>query len=112
MNIYWFFAKCHSLLKDSGAAVQAITIADQRYSHYQKTLTSFSSISSRWLSPSLDEMNKQIKQQTDMVVHSVKDIGVHYARTLADWRERFVASWPEIDKVSLISAFIVYGCFT
>ncbi len=102
-----FFAKCKSLLKDSGAMlIQAITIADQRYSHYLKNSDFIQQyIFPGGCLPCLDEMNKQIKQQTDMVVHSVKDIGVHYARTLADWRERFVASWPEIDKVKFDQRF-------
>ncbi len=102
-----FFAKCQSLLKENGAMlIQAITIADQRYKHYLKNSDFIQQyIFPGGCLPCLDEMNKQIKLKTDMVVHSVKDIGVHYARTLADWRERFIASWPEIDKVKFDQRF-------
>ncbi len=95
-----FFKKCNELLKESGAMlIQAITIADQRYQHYLKNSDFIQQyIFPGGCLPCIDEMNKQIMQQSNMVVHSVKDIGVHYARTLADWRTRFIASWPEIDK--------------
>ena len=42
-------------------------------------------------------MSEQIKNNTDMVIHTVNDIGAHYARTLADWRTRFIQSWPDLD---------------
>ncbi|MFY8327399.1 class I SAM-dependent methyltransferase [Pseudoalteromonas sp. ZZD1] len=102
-----FFKKCNELLKDSGAMlIQAITIADQRYQHYLKNSDFIQQyIFPGGCLPCIDEMNKQIMQQSDMVVHSVKDIGVHYARTLADWRTRFIASWPEIDKVKFDQRF-------
>lgn len=102
-----FFKKCNDLLKDSGAMlIQAITIADQRYQHYLKNSDFIQQyIFPGGCLPCIDEMNKQIKQQSDMVVHSVKDIGVHYARTLADWRTRFIASWPEVDKVKFDNRF-------
>ncbi len=102
-----FFKKCNELLKDTGAMlIQAITIADQRYQHYLKNSDFIQQyIFPGGCLPCIDEMNKQIMQQSDMVVHSVKDIGVHYARTLADWRARFIASWPEIDKVKFDQRF-------
>ncbi|KPH62462.1 cyclopropane-fatty-acyl-phospholipid synthase [Pseudoalteromonas porphyrae] len=102
-----FFKKCNELLKESGAMlIQAITIADQRYKHYLKNSDFIQQyIFPGGCLPCIDEMNKQIKQQSDMVVHSIKDIGVHYARTLADWRSRFVASWPEIDKTKFDQRF-------
>ncbi|MGB6140594.1 MAG: cyclopropane-fatty-acyl-phospholipid synthase family protein [Pseudoalteromonas rhizosphaerae] len=102
-----FFKKCNDLLKDSGAMlIQAITIADQRYQHYLKNSDFIQQyIFPGGCLPCIDEMNKQIKNQSDMVVHSISDIGVHYARTLADWRTRFIASWPEIDKVKFDQRF-------
>ena len=102
-----FFKKCNDLLKESGAMlIQAITIADQRYKHYLKNSDFIQQyIFPGGCLPCIDEMNKQIKHQSDMVVHSVKDIGVHYARTLADWRTRFIASWPEIDKAKFDQRF-------
>jgi cyclopropane-fatty-acyl-phospholipid synthase len=94
-----FFSQCNSLLKPEGAMlIQAITIADQRYDHYLKNSDFIQQyIFPGGCLPSISEMNAQITSNTDMVVHTINDIGVHYARTLADWRERFIQSWPLLD---------------
>lgn len=102
-----FFKKCNDLLHDHGAMlIQAITISDQRYKHYLKNSDFIQQyIFPGGCLPCIDEMNKQVKEQSDMVIHSIKDIGVHYARTLGDWRTRFIANWPEIDKVKFDQRF-------
>ena len=94
-----FFTKCGELLKDDGAMlIQAITISDQRYQHYLKNSDFIQQyIFPGGCLPSLNEMSEQIKNNTDMNIHTINDIGAHYARTLADWRERFIASWPKLD---------------
>jgi len=95
-----FFSKCGELLKEDGAMlIQAITIGDQRYQHYLKNSDFIQQyIFPGGCLPSLNEMSEQIKYNTDMVIHTVNDIGTHYARTLADWRSRFIESWPELDR--------------
>jgi cyclopropane-fatty-acyl-phospholipid synthase len=95
-----FFTQCGELLKDNGAMlIQAITIGDQRYKHYLKNSDFIQQyIFPGGCLPSLNEMSEQIKNNTDMVIHTVKDIGAHYARTLADWRTRFIQSWPDLDR--------------
>jgi cyclopropane-fatty-acyl-phospholipid synthase len=95
-----FFSQCSALLKPEGAMlIQAITIGDQRYQHYLKNSDFIQQyIFPGGCLPSLHEMTEQIKDNTDMVIHTVTDIGMHYARTLADWRARFIASWPELDR--------------
>ncbi|WP_405597919.1 MULTISPECIES: class I SAM-dependent methyltransferase [unclassified Pseudoalteromonas] len=95
-----FFTQCGELLKDNGAMlIQAITIGDQRYKHYLKNSDFIQQyIFPGGCLPSLNEMSEQIKNNTDMVIHTVNDIGAHYARTLADWRTRFIQSWPDLDR--------------
>ncbi|MDN3392727.1 cyclopropane-fatty-acyl-phospholipid synthase family protein [Pseudoalteromonas sp. APC 3691] len=95
-----FFTQCGELLKDDGAMlIQAITIGDQRYKHYLKNSDFIQQyIFPGGCLPSLNEMSEQIKNNTDMVIHTVNDIGAHYARTLADWRIRFIKSWPDLDR--------------
>lgn len=95
-----FFSQCGELLKDDGAMlIQAITIGDQRYKHYLKNSDFIQQyIFPGGCLPSLNEMSEQIKNNTDMVIHTVNDIGAHYARTLADWRSRFIKSWPDLDR--------------
>ncbi|AOT10574.1 SAM-dependent methyltransferase [Pseudoalteromonas luteoviolacea] len=94
-----FFEKCSSLLKPNGVMlIQAITIACQRYHHYLKNSDFIQQyIFPGGCLPSITEMSKQICSSTDLVVHSVKDIGLHYAKTLFDWRERFDKAWPSLD---------------
>ncbi len=102
-----FFTKCGDLLKENGAMlIQAITISDQRYKHYLKNSDFIQQyIFPGGCLPSLNEMSEQIKNNTNMVIHSVNDIGAHYARTLADWRERFIQSWPELDRTKFDERF-------
>ncbi|MBL1384550.1 MAG: class I SAM-dependent methyltransferase [Colwellia sp.] len=102
-----FFTQCGSLLKEDGAMlIQAITISDQRYKHYLKNSDFIQQyIFPGGCLPSLNEMSEQIKNNTDMVIHTVSDIGTHYARTLADWRERFIKSWPDLDRTKFDDRF-------
>ncbi|MCQ8889952.1 cyclopropane-fatty-acyl-phospholipid synthase family protein [Pseudoalteromonas carrageenovora] len=102
-----FFTKCGDLLKENGAMlIQAITITDQRYKHYLKNSDFIQQyIFPGGCLPSLNEMSEQIKNNTNMVIHTVNDIGAHYARTLADWRERFIQSWPELDRTKFDERF-------
>ena len=94
-----FFKQCNSLLKEDGAMlIQAITIGDQRYQHYLKNSDFIQQyIFPGGCLPSINEMSEQIKNNTDMVIHTVSDIGAHYARTLADWRTRFIDNWHTLD---------------
>ncbi|WP_340679768.1 cyclopropane-fatty-acyl-phospholipid synthase family protein [Paraglaciecola sp.] len=95
-----FFKKCHSLLKDSGKMlIQAITIADSRYDQYRNSVDFIQRyIFPGGCLPSINVMAKHIAQQTDMVVESVSDIGLHYARTLHDWRVAFDKNWVNLNK--------------
>lgn len=94
-----FFTKCSELLKPDGAMlIQAITIACQRYTHYLKQSDFIQQyIFPGGCLPSVSEMTQQILRSTDMVVHELHDIGLHYARTLYDWRVRFEQAWPSLD---------------
>ncbi|QZO15494.1 SAM-dependent methyltransferase [Pseudoalteromonas piscicida] len=94
-----FFTKCNDLLKPTGAMlIQAITIACQRYQHYLKQSDFIQQyIFPGGCLPSVSEMSKQIVNSTDMVIHELHDIGLHYARTLYDWRVRFEKAWPSLD---------------
>ncbi|CCQ10892.1 Cyclopropane-fatty-acyl-phospholipid synthase [Pseudoalteromonas luteoviolacea B = ATCC 29581] len=94
-----FFQKCNSLLKESGVMlIQAITIADQRYEHYLKQSDFIQQyIFPGGCLPSVEQMAKHLKEQTDMVMHQLSDIGIDYAHTLRHWHQRFVDAWPRLD---------------
>lgn len=93
-----YFAKLSSLLKPDGLAlVQAITIADQRY---DRALASVDFIQ-RYIFPggflpSVAAIADRVARRTDLGIVHYEDIGLHYARTLQHWRERFFARLPQV----------------
>lgn len=86
-----YFAKCSDLLAPDGMmALQAITIPDQRYETYRKS-TDFiqKHIFPGGCLPSLEAMCAAVRKGTDMRISHLQDLAPHYARTLAEWRQRF-----------------------
>ena len=97
----WFdayFEKCASLLRADGVMLlQAITIADQRYESARRNVDFIK----RYIFPggglpSVGAIADRVARVTDMRMTHLEDIGVHYARTLSDWRDRF---FERIDRV-------------
>ena len=88
-----FFEKCSSLLQPHGEMLlQAITIADQHYEAYVRSVDFIR----RYVFPggcltSVTAMLALLTEATDMRLVHMEDIGPHYARTIALWRERFEA---------------------
>ncbi|WP_299006476.1 cyclopropane-fatty-acyl-phospholipid synthase family protein [uncultured Shewanella sp.] len=94
-----FFKTCSALLKPNGKMLlQSITIADQRYEQYRKGVDFIQKyIFPGGCLPSISEIAKHFSNHTDMVIHEINDIGLHYARTLNDWRVAFLANWSGLD---------------
>ncbi len=86
-----YFKKLEQLLKDDGRMlIQAITISDQRYDQYRKSVDFIQRyIFPGGCLPSVSEMTKHLKKQTSMTVTRLTDYGHHYAQTITDWTERF-----------------------
>jgi cyclopropane-fatty-acyl-phospholipid synthase len=93
-----FFEKCSSLLKPDGKMLlQAITINDQRYDEYRKSIDFINKyIFPGGCLPSIAVISQHVAQSTDMMIDNVQDIGLHYARTLHDWRVNFDNQWHDI----------------
>ena len=93
-----YFRKCSSLLKAGGQLlIQAITIADQRYERAKHDVDFIKRyVFPGGFLPSVTAMTATMTRQTDLRAIFVEDIGLHYARTLHDWRERF---WARIEEV-------------
>ncbi|TLX46719.1 SAM-dependent methyltransferase [Pseudoalteromonas phenolica] len=102
-----FFAKCNSLLKDNGLMlVQAITILDSRYDHYRTNVDFIQRyIFPGGCLPSIAVMSKHVAEQTNMMLDNIQDIGLHYARTLADWRKGFDANWQPLTEFGFDEQF-------
>lgn len=112
-----FFDKCSSLLKPDGKMlVQSITIADGRYESYRKSVDFIQKyIFPGGCLPSVAVMTEQMAKHTDLVVHEMHDIGLHYARTLYDWRIKFEQSWDQLVDLGYDDQFkrlwIFYLCY-
>ena len=102
-----YFRKCSELLKPDGAMlIQAITIADQRYEEYRKSIDFIQ----RYIFPgsglpSSAVMTDTVARETDMRLLGLEDIGLHYARTLHCWRDNFTQTLPEIRRMGYPEAF-------
>jgi cyclopropane-fatty-acyl-phospholipid synthase len=88
-----YFGRCSRLLKPGGKfAMQAITISDQRYALARDSVDFIKRyIFPGGCLPSLAVISDHIARDTDMQIVDLRDITADYARTLAAWRERFLA---------------------
>ncbi|HLO41638.1 MAG TPA: cyclopropane-fatty-acyl-phospholipid synthase family protein [Phycisphaerales bacterium] len=112
-----YLAKCASLLKPEGVmAIQAITMQDRDYhaalrqvDFIQKYIFPGSFI------PSLGAIQGAMAAGTDLRVVHIEDIGHHYVRTLACWRESFMARLDAVRALGFDDAFIrmwdYYFCY-
>jgi cyclopropane-fatty-acyl-phospholipid synthase len=102
-----FFRTCQARLRPGGRmAIQAITIQDQRYRDYSKSVDFIQRyIFPGGFLPSITAMSELMTRHTDFVVRNLFDMGPDYARTLAHWRQRFVNAWQEIESLGFDDRF-------
>jgi cyclopropane-fatty-acyl-phospholipid synthase len=103
-----FFQACERLLRPGGRMfLQTITVPDQRFDRYRKSFDFIRKyIFPGGLLASVHEVFKTLRQDTDLRVDSVRDIGPYYARTLRAWRERFLAQLPEVRRLGYDERFV------
>lgn len=94
-----YFSQLNRLLKEDGLLlIQAITVPDHRYDFALKNIDFIKRyIFPGGFLPSLRVMMSHLGDDTRLTPLAVEDIGLDYARTLEDWRVRFLAA---IDKVA------------
>lgn len=103
-----YFNTCSRLLKPEGLMlIQAITVPDQRYLVTRRS-TDFIQ---RYIFPggelpSLSVIAQHVTEDTDMQIIGVEDITLDYARTLADWRERFLQQLGPVREQGFDDVFI------
>ena len=103
-----FFKACSSLLKPNGVmALQAITIADQRYRQHVRDVDFIK----RYIFPgscltTVTNICDVITRSTDLRLIHMEDITPHYARTLRCWRERFFNRIDEVRQMGFSESFI------
>ena len=103
-----FFATCDRLLAPNGwAAVQTIAVPDQRYERYRR--------GHDWIReyifpgaviPSLTAIAKAMTCASELFVHHVEDIGIHYAETLRRWRLRFLENRDRVMDLGFDDRFV------
>jgi cyclopropane-fatty-acyl-phospholipid synthase len=102
-----FFRHCDRLLKPGGLLVlQAITIPDQAYQAYRKETDWIQKhIFPGGLLPSVTVLLNAVTRHSTLLVENLEDIGLHYARTLKDWRERFTQHRDRLRSLGFDKAF-------
>ena len=103
-----YFARCAELLAPHGAMlIQAITMADQRYDEYRKSVDFIR----RYIFPggnlpSTSVMADVAARTTDLRLLGLDDIGLHYAETLRRWRRAFSAQLEAVREMGYPESFI------
>ncbi len=89
-----YFATLGRLLRPDGLAlVQAITIEDHRYEQALRTVDFIKRhVFPGSFIPSIAAMLAAKSRSTDLALVHLEDFGPSYARTLRDWRRRFLAN--------------------
>lgn len=103
-----YFRQCARLLKPDGAMLlQAITMSDQNYDSAVREVDFIKKfIFPGGFLPSITRMSDAICRFTDNKIINIEDIGGHYARTLADWRDRFKTRLSEVKELGYSDNFI------
>jgi cyclopropane-fatty-acyl-phospholipid synthase len=96
---YWpaYFVKLRQLLSEDGIAVlQAITIADERFAAYRQRPDFIQRyIFPGGMLPSVEIIRREA-ERAGLQTAVCETFGDSYARTLAEWRRRFLQAWPKI----------------
>jgi cyclopropane-fatty-acyl-phospholipid synthase len=103
-----FFSACDRLLASDGSMLlQTITFLDQKFASYRRK--------SDWIQKhifpgsqlaSLSGVLASLARSTRLGLYHSEDIGIHYARTLEDWRARFHARLPAVKRLGFDDRFI------
>ncbi|MES2591494.1 MAG: cyclopropane-fatty-acyl-phospholipid synthase family protein [Bacteroidota bacterium] len=103
-----YFKKCNNLLKKDGIlAIQVITCPDSRYESLRNGVDWIQKhIFPGSLLPSVGTINKVINKTSDMTMVDLKDMGLHYARTLSEWQQQFNQQLSEVKKMGFDERFI------
>jgi len=105
---YWpaFFTTLGDRLKEGGrAALQIITIDADSFDDYRR----HPDFIQRYIFPGgMLPTREHVLDHAAKVGLAARDeraFGLDYARTLAEWRERFLATWPEVESLGFDARF-------
>ncbi|MDP5253652.1 MULTISPECIES: cyclopropane-fatty-acyl-phospholipid synthase family protein [unclassified Vibrio] len=103
-----FIDVCQQRLKPSGKmALQMITISDQRFDYYRSNVDFIQAyIFPGGFLPSVSYFLNQVCAHSPLIVRNLHDFGFDYARTLADWQQRFHQSEATVRALGYDERFI------
>lgn len=93
-----YFRCCSERLRPGGRMLlQAIVIAEPLYEQARRSVDFIQKyIFPGGALPSLSAIQAAVRRSTDLRIGGLQDIGEHYARTLREWRRRFLARLPAV----------------
>ena len=103
-----YFKKCNELLKKDGIlALQVITCPDSRYDSLRSGVDWIQKhIFPGSLLPSVSAINTAINNTGNLTMVDLKDMGLHYAKTLSIWRDQFNKNLAEVKQLGFDEQFI------
>lgn len=107
-NFKPFFATCGRLLKPDGrAALQIITMPDDRFEEYARNVDWIQKyVFPGALVPSTTATLDAATAASDLRLRSLEDVGAHYAPTLAAWRANFFARLDDVRALGFDERFV------
>ena len=87
--------------------IQAITLPEQRYAGYEDSVDFIQKyIFPGGFLPSISMMQRHVCEETSLRLISMDDFGLHYARTLRLWNERFHEQLDAVRALGFSERFI------
>jgi cyclopropane-fatty-acyl-phospholipid synthase len=107
-NLDTYFRKCGQLLRPGGRMViQAIVMPEQRYADYCRGVDFIQKyIFPGGFLPSITAMQHSVGRTTDWRLQNLEDLTSHYARTLLEWRRRFMDQIEAVKQLGFDDRFI------
>jgi len=103
-----YFGACDRLLRSDGSMLlQTITIQEAQFAQYLRQ----SDWIRKYIFPgaelaSVIEIGKSLTRATRLQMFHAEDIGIHYALTLHEWRNRFLEALPEVRQLGFNEQFV------
>lgn len=103
-----YFEKVQQLLKKDGMlGLQVIISPDSRYDQFRRGVDFIQKhIFPGSLLPSVAAINTAINKTGDLTLFDMKEMGLNYARTLAEWRDNFNEKIEDVKALGFNETFI------
>lgn len=103
-----YFNRCNALLKEDGLlGLQVITYPDSRYDQYRKRVDWIQQhIFPGSLLPSLSVIIQSLNRSGEFVLQDLTEMGLHYAKTLSLWRDKFNENQSSLQRLGFDERFV------